>query len=191
MGYIYSEETKELVEAVRDFCNKEVKEQCREYDRTGEWPKAIYDQAKEMQLHMMEIPEEYGGLGLDAVSVAAIIEEMAQADAGFALTFAVSNLAVKGTLKFGNEAQKKKVFEKIISGDFGAFALTEPQAGSDASNVKTTARREGDSYVLNGRKCFITNGGVAGIYLIMALTDKTKGLKGERLRKEVLSLWFL
>lgn len=74
--------------------------------------------------------------------------------------------------------RKKKVFEKIIAGDFGAFALTEPQAGSDASNVKTTARREGDSYVLNGRKCFITNGGVAGIYLIMALTDKTKGLKG-------------
>ena len=178
MGYIYSEETKELVEAVRDFCNKEVKEQCREYDRTGEWPKEIYAQAKEMQLHMLEIPEAYGGLGLDEVSVAAIIEEMAQADAGFALTFAVSNLAVKGTLKFGNEAQKKKVFEKIIAGDFGAFALTEPQAGSDASNVKTTARREGDSYVLNGRKCFITNGGVAGIYLIMALTDKTKGLKG-------------
>ena len=178
MGYIYSEETKELVEAVRDFCNKEVKEQCREYDRAGEWPKEIYAQAKEMQLHMLEIPEAYGGLGLDEVSVAAIIEEMAQADAGFALTFAVSNLAVKGTLKFGNEAQKKKVFEKIIAGDFGAFALTEPQAGSDASNVKTTARREGDSYVLNGRKCFITNGGVAGIYLIMALTDKTKGLKG-------------
>lgn len=178
MGYIYSEETKELVGAVRDFCNKEVKEQCKAYDRTGEWPEEIYRKAMEMQLHMLEIPEEYGGFGLDRVSVAAILEEMAQADAGFALTFAVSNLAVKGALMFGNEEQKKKVFHKIVEGSFGAFALTEPQAGSDASNVKTTARKEGDTYVLNGRKCFITNGGVAGVYLIMALTDKSRGLKG-------------
>ena len=89
MGYLISEEAQELVEAVRDFCENEVKEQSKEYDRTGEWPAEIYEKAKEMQLHMLEIPEEYGGLGLDKLTCAALYEEMARADAGFALTFAV------------------------------------------------------------------------------------------------------
>lgn len=178
MSYICSEETEELIQAVREFCDNEVREQSKEYDRTGEWPKEIYDKAMEMQLHMMEIPEEYGGLGLDKVSVAAILEEMAKADAGFALTFSVSSIGLKSVLMAGTEAQKKKYCDTIISGQFSAFALTEPQAGSDAAAVKTTARKEGDTYVLNGRKTFITNGGVAGIYVIMAMTDKTKGLKG-------------
>lgn len=78
MGYICSEETQELLEAVRDFCDNEVREQSKEYDRTGEWPKEIYDKAIEMQLHMLDVPEEYGGLGLDKLSIAAILEEMAK-----------------------------------------------------------------------------------------------------------------
>ena len=178
MSYICSEETEELIQAVKEFCDHEVREQSKEYDRSGEWPKEIYDKAMEMQLHMLEIPEEYGGLGLDKVSVAAILEEMAKADAGFALTFSVSSIGLKSVLMAGNEAQKKKYCDNIIGGHFSAFALTEPQAGSDAAAGKTTARKDGDFYVLNGRKTFITNGGVAGIYVVTAMTDKTKGLKG-------------
>lgn len=178
MGYICSEETQELVQAVKEFCDNEVREQSKEYDRTGEWPKEIYDMAMEMQLHMLEIPEEYGGLGLDKLSVAAIYEEMAKADAGFALTFAVSNIDLCPVMKFGTEAQKKKFCDIILSGKLGAFALTEPQAGSDAAAGKATARKDGDFYVLNGRKTFITNGGVAGVYLVTAMTDRSKGLKG-------------
>lgn len=178
MSYICSEETEELIQAVKEFCDHEVREQSKEYDRSGERPKEIYDKAMEMQLHMLEIPEEYGGLGLDKVSVAAILEEMAKADAGFALTFSVSSIGLKSVLMAGNEAQKKKYCDNIIGGHFSAFALTEPQAGSDAAAGKTTARKDGDFYVLNGRKTFITNGGVAGIYVVTAMTDKTKGLKG-------------
>lgn len=178
MGYILSEETEELVAAVKDFCDHEVKEQSKEYDRTGEWPAEIYAKAMEMQLHMMEIPEEYGGLGLDKISIAAIYEEMAKADAGFALTFAVSNIDLSPVMQFGTEEQKKRFCDVILSGKLGAFALTEPQAGSDAAAGKTTAKKDGDYYILNGRKTFITNGGVAGIYLVTAMTDRSKGLKG-------------
>ena len=178
MGYLISEESMELVEAVRDFCENEVKEQSKEYDRTGEWPVEIYEKAKEMQLHMLEIPEEYGGLGLDKLTCAALYEEMARADAGFALTFAVSNIDLTPVMKFGTEEQKKRFCDIILGGQFGAFAITEPQAGSDAANGKTTARKDGDYYVLNGRKTFITNGGVAGVYLVTAMTDRSKGLKG-------------
>ena len=178
MGYLISEEAQELVDAVRDFCENEVKEQSKEYDRTGEWPAEIYEKAKEMQLHMLEIPEEYGGLGLDKLTCAALYEEMARADAGFALTFAVSNIDLTPVMKFGTEEQKKRFCDIILGGQFGAFAITEPQAGSDAANGKTTARKDGDYYVLNGRKTFITNGGVAGVYLVTAMTDRSKGLKG-------------
>lgn len=178
MSYICSEETQELIAAVKDFCDHEVREQSKDYDRSGEWPKEIYDKAMEMQLHMMEVPEVYGGLGLDKVSVAAILEEMAKADAGFALTFSVSGIGLKSVLMAGTETQKKKFCNTITSGKFTAFALTEPQAGSDASAGKATAKKDGHSYVLNGRKTFITNGGVAGIYVVTAMTDKSKGIKG-------------
>ena len=178
MAYICSEETQELIDAVREFCDNEVREQSKEYDRTGEWPKEIYDKAMEMQLHMMDVPEEYGGLGLDKLSIAAILEEMAKADAGFALTFSVSNIGLKSVFLAGTEAQKKKFCDMIVSGHFTGFALTEPQAGSDAGAGRTTAKKDGDSYILNGRKCFITNGGVAGIYVVTAMTDKSKGVKG-------------
>lgn len=178
MGYILSDEAKDLLRDVREFCENEVKEQIKEYDISGEWPKEIYELAKEMQLHMMDVPEEYGGLGLDHITQAALLEQMAWADAGFAVTLNGNGLALKPVLLAGNEEQKQKCCEIIVSGGFGAFALTEPDAGCDASNGKTTAVREGDEYVLNGRKCFITNASVADFFVVTAMTDKTKGTKG-------------
>ena len=178
MSYIISEEAQDLLKDVHDFCEKEVKEQCKDYDKSGEWPKEIYDKAIDMQLQSLEIPEEYGGPGLSRGDVAALIEEMAIADAGFAMTISASGLGTKPVLIAGNEEQKQRVCDIIVNGGFGAFALTEPGAGSDAGAGTTTAVRDGDEYVLNGRKCFITNGGIADFYCITAMTDKSKGVKG-------------
>ena len=132
MSYIISEDGKELLKDVRDFCVNEVKEQVKEYDISGEWPKEIYDQAIEMQLHMMDVPEAYGGLGLDHMDQAAIVEQIAWADAGVAVTLNGNGLALKPVLLAGNEEQKKKCCDIIINGGFGSFALTEPNAGCDA-----------------------------------------------------------
>lgn len=178
MAYIISEEGQELLGAVKEFCEKEVKEQCKEYDKTGEWPKEIYDKAIEMQLHMLEVPEEYGGMGLDRVSIAALIEQMAIADSGFATTISASGLGMKPVLIGGTEEQKQHACDLIMDGGFAAFCLTEPAAGSDASAGKTTAVKDGDSYILNGRKCFITNGAVSSFYCVTAMTDKSAGTKG-------------
>ncbi|MDD4692205.1 MAG: acyl-CoA dehydrogenase family protein [Eubacterium aggregans] len=178
MAYLISDEAKDLLQDVKEFCENEVKEQCKEYDRTGEWPKEIYDKAIEMQLHSLEIPEEYGGPGLSRVDIAALMEEMAKADAGFATTISASGLGTKPVLIAGTEEQKKKVCQIIVDGGFGAFALTEPGAGSDPAAGTTTAVKDGDEYVLNGRKCFITNGGIADFYCVTALTDKSIGVKG-------------
>lgn len=178
MPYIIPEEDHDLLQSVKEFCEKEVKEQCKEYDISGEWPKEIYEKAIEMQLQMLEVPEEYGGLGLGRLTIAALLEQMAIADAGFATTISASGLGMKPVLIAGNEEQKKKCCQMIIDGGFAAFCLTEPMAGSDASAGKTTAVQEGNSYILNGRKCFITNGGIASFYIVTAMTDKTKGVKG-------------
>lgn len=178
MAFLINPEDQDLLQTVREFCEKEVKEQCKEFDVSGEWPADIYEQAAEMGLNALEVPEEYGGPGLERVTVAALMEEMAKADAGFVTTITASNLALKAVLIGGNEEQKQHCCDLLIEGKHGAFCLTEPMAGSDASNSKTTAVREGDEYVLNGRKCFITNGGVASFYVVTAMTDKSQGVKG-------------
>lgn len=178
MAYIISEEAQELLGMVKTFCEKEVKEQAKEYDRTGEWPGALYEKAMEMQLHMLEVPEEYGGMGLSRVDVAALMEEMAKADAGFATTISASGLGLKPVLLAGSQEQKERVCQLIEEGGLGAFCLTEPNAGSDPGAGKSTAKKDGDGYILNGRKCFITNGGVAAFYCVAAKTDKTAGARG-------------
>ena len=172
MAYLISEEAQDLLQDVKNFCDKEVAEQCKEYDVSGEWPKAIYDKAVEQGYQALEVPEEFGGPGLSRVDVAALIEQMAIADAGFATTISASGLGMKPVLIAGTDEQKQHVCDLILDGGFGAFCLTEPGAG------KTTAVKDGDEYVLNGRKCFITNGGVASFYCVTAMTDKSKGVKG-------------
>lgn len=178
MAYILDEDGRALVADVKKFCDNEVKEQCKAYDGSGEWPKEIYDKAIELGYQMLEVPEEYGGLGLPGETILAMYEEMAWSDAGFAVTMAASNLALKPILIAGTEEQKQKYCDVVINGGLGAFGLTEPNAGSDPGAGKTTAVKDGDDYILNGRKCFITNAPVADFFIITALTDKTKGLKG-------------
>lgn len=178
MSYLISEEAKDLLLDVRNFCEKEVVEVCKEADRTGEWPEDLYEMAKEQGYFALEVPEELGGPGLSRVDIAALFEEMAKADAGFATTISASGLGMKPVLIAGSEEQKNYIADVAMEGGLGAFCLTEPGAGSDASSGTTTAVKDGDEYVLNGRKCFITNGAVASYYCITASTDKSKGVKG-------------
>lgn len=178
MGYILNEEQTNLVDMIKVFMTKEVKPHVAEFDKTGEFPRELYKKAFEMGLHCLEIPEEFGGGGVDYMTAAAIYEEMAKIDAGFSTGLCATSLSLKPVLIAGTPQQKKLFSDIIVPGAFGAFCLTEPNAGSDAGSVRTTAVRDGDEYVINGGKCFITNGGVSDVYVVFASTDKSKGLKG-------------
>ena len=181
MAYILDDDGRALVADVKNFCDKEVKEQCKAYDESGEWPKEIYDKAIELGYQMLEVPEEYGGLGLPGETILAMYEEMAWADAGFAVTMAASNLALKPILIAGSEEQKQKYLVPLAKGELlGAFALTEPGAGTDAQGAQTKAVLDGDEWVLNGSKCFITNGKEADIYIVIAVTDVVEDKRGRK-----------
>ncbi|NLI13466.1 MAG: acyl-CoA dehydrogenase [Peptococcaceae bacterium] len=178
MGHILTEQQKELKELVRSFAVNEVKPHIKELDEKGEFPMELLKQAFEMGLHCLEIPEEYGGSGLDYQTTAVIFEELAKVDAGFAISLVTTFVALRSVIMAGNDAQKKLFADIIIPGAFGAFCLTEPNAGSDAGSIRATAVRDGDEYVINGSKCFITNGSVADVFVVFASTDRSKGVKG-------------
>ena len=165
---------------VREFTQKEVAPKAAHYDHTEEFPWDNIRKMADMGLMGIPIPEQYEGAEMDTVSYMIAIEELAKACASTSVILAVHTSA--GTmpyLLFGTEEQKQKYVPDLASGrKIGAFALTEPNAGSDAGRVSTTAVLDGDEYVLNGTKCFITNGGPAETYLVFATVDKSKGLKG-------------
>lgn len=179
MGFILTEEQKELRNMVKSFMETEVMPIVPEYDEKGECPVEIVKKGLEMGFHMLEVPEEYGGAGLDTKTAIIVQEEMAKVDCGFAGCFSVTAMAIKCILRMGTEEQKKHFIKRFTEGRMmGAFCLTEQSAGSDAASIRTTAVRDGDDYILNGVKTFITNGGVSDTYIVMAVTDKTKGTKG-------------
>lgn len=178
MDLVLTQEQKELQQMVAEFGKKEILPVAAEYDRSGELPMDLYKKAFEMGLHMIDIPEEFGGGGLDAVTAVILQEELAKYDAGFAVGVFSAGLAVKPVLIAGTDEQKRYFAQVAEKGGFSAFALTEPNAGSDAGSTKTTAVRDGDDYIINGRKCFITSGGLAEIYIVFASTDPSKGVKG-------------
>ena len=136
--------------------------------------------SKEMGLFSLGIPEEYGGLGLDMVGKCAIYEELGKTHNGFTtLIGAHTGIGTVGIVELGTEAQKQKFLPKMATGEWiGAFALTEPSAGSNASNLKTTAVKKGDKYVINGSKHYITNAVDGHIFTVMAVTDSSKGARG-------------
>lgn len=178
MGHIMTEEQRELVKMVRDFAQKEVKPRAAEFDATGEFPLELLKKTFDMGLHMLEFPEEVGGMGLDFQTTAMMFEELAKADAGFAISLVTTFVAFRTVMQSGTEEQKQLFVDKIAPGGFGAFCLTEPDAGSDAGAMRGTAVRDGDEYVINANKCFITTGQYADIYVVMASTDKSKGSRG-------------
>jgi acyl-CoA dehydrogenase len=162
-----------LREAVRDFAQSAVKPRAAEVDRLHQFPAEAIDAARELDLMGMLLPEEYGGAALDHLAFTIAIEEIAAACASTAVIVDVHNsVAVEPILLFGTDEQKRRWLPPMATGELlGGFALTEPSSGSDAAALKTSAKRYGDEFVLNGTKVFITNVGHAGVYTVFARTD--------------------
>ena len=176
--FLLSDTEKDLQMMVREFMEKEVAPGLGEYDEKSYIPDEIVQMGIDMGLHCMNIPAEYGGMGLTAREMSVIREEIGKVDAGFSVTMGNNCLGVTPTMIFGTEEQKKYVADIVVPGGFNPFCLTEPQAGSDATAIRTTAKKDGDDYIINGRKCFITNGDRGDIYIVFAYTDKEKGING-------------
>src|SRR6185312_10817998 len=175
-----SEEQKLLQETVRRFAEEVVKPRAKEIDESGEFPRDFYDQAGELGLAGVAMPEEYGGAGMDTISYCVVIEEISRMCATSGVILSVNNsLVCDPLLKYGTEEQKKEFLTPLAAGKkLGCFALTEPGAGSDPAGLRTTARRDGDDYVLNGNKIFITNGTDADVALVFASIDLSMKHKG-------------
>jgi butyryl-CoA dehydrogenase len=148
-------------------------------DKKGEFPHEVMKALADSDLFGVYLPEKYGGFGGGVFELCLVTEELSKACGGIAVSFAASALGTYPILLFGSEQQKKKYIPDLASGEkIAAFALTEPEAGSDVTNVSTTAKKEGDHYILNGTKHFITNGSVADTYVVIASTNKEKGARG-------------
>lgn len=178
MDFALNEEQLELQEMVRDFVEKEITPFAGEMDRNNGAMPGLMEKVADMGLLNVIVPEEYGGPGLDSVTVATIYEELGKGCAGIATSVAANSLASYPILLRGTEEQKIAHCNLLNDGGLAAFALTEPEAGSDAGGVSTTAVKDGDNYILNGTKAFITNAGVADTFLIFANTRKNGGIRG-------------
>lgn len=174
--FMLNEEQLTLRNLVRDFAQKRVKPTCREAEKNAVVPEELVREAMDMGLNLVTVPEEYGGLGLDRWTYAIIREELARGDSGFAsrvFGFGWDPLKIAG-----NDEQKKWVSGLMLNGGILAFALTESESGSNAGAMKTRAEKDGDDYIINGGKTFITNGDCADVFVIFAVTDKDKGTNG-------------
>lgn len=162
----------------RSFTDRYIIPNAAKYDRSGEFPMPIVKKAGEYGLLSISVPEEAGGPGLDALTTALINEELGRGCIGMQTTIGGNGLASYPILFGGTAEQKKDYFQHLLDGELAAFALTEPGAGSDPGGVRTTAVRDGDHYVINGSKCFCTNGGYASVFTVFASTDLKKRNKG-------------
>lgn len=180
MNINFTEEQIQIRDAARDFAVNEIAPSSMERDITAEFPAEIIKQLGEMGFMGMMVSPEWGGSGLDTVSYVLAMEEISKVDASVGVIMSVNNsLVCFGLEKWGTTEQKEKYLRPLATGQkLGAFCLSEPEAGSDATNQKTEAVKDGDFYVLNGMKNWITNGTKANYYLIQAQTDKSKGYKG-------------
>jgi len=167
-------------DAVRTFAQEQLWPHAAEWDRTHHFPKAAHQGLAELGCYGICVPESYGGAGLDYVTMAVVLEEIAAGDGGVSTTISVTNCPVNAILMmYGNEAQKQQWLVPLAQGQMlGGFCLTEPHVGSDASALRTTARREGDHYVIDGVKQFITSGKYGDVMVVIAMTDKAAGKKG-------------
>jgi len=180
MNFKLNEEQEMMRKMIREFAENEVAPGAAERDENEEFSREIFDKLAELEVTGLPFPEEYGGADSDYVSYAIAVEELSRVDAsvGTVLSAHIS-LASWPIYQYGNEEQKQKFLKPLCLGEkLGAFGLTEEGAGSDAAAQKTTARREGNEYVLNGSKIFITNAGDAEIYIVVAVTDPEKKAKG-------------
>ena len=177
---ILSEQHQMIRDALRDFSQQQLAANAARWDREREFPHDALKQLAALGAFGVAVPQELGGAGLDYLSLALVIEEIAAGDGGVSTIISVNNCPVCSIgVSYANEAQKRDWLMPLAKGDMlGAFCLTEPHAGSDASALRTTAERDGDSYVLNGVKQFITSGKHADVAIVMAVTDKAAGKRG-------------
>ncbi|WP_085992225.1 acyl-CoA dehydrogenase family protein [Oceanobacillus senegalensis] len=180
MNFELSEDIQSLKEGIRDFIDHEVEPYAMEIEEMNEIPERIMEKTKQMGLFALSVPEEYGGLGLSMVGKCAILEEIGRTHNGYTTVIGGhTGIGGVGIVELGTEEQKSKYLPGMASGErIGAFALTEPSAGSHASNLKTTAIKKGDKYILNGSKHYITNAPIADIFTVMAVTDPERGARG-------------
>ncbi|AHF06193.1 acyl-CoA dehydrogenase [Desulfitobacterium metallireducens] len=180
MKFELTEEQRLIQAMVKEFAEKEVAPVAAENDRLHRFPEDLIPKMAELNLLGVPFPEEYGGAGADNISYAIVVEELSRVDASVGvIVSAHTSLGTWPIYKFGTPEQKEKYLRKLVTGEMlAAFALTEPGAGTDAAAGKTTAVLEGDEWILNGSKIFITNGGYADVYIVTAMTDPTKGTKG-------------
>jgi len=167
-------------DTVRQFMEAEMRPRIRQYEREEKFPSEEIRRLGELGCCGMLIPEEWGGTNADSISYVLMLEGVARVDASTAVTLSVTNSVVGAPIaRYGTESQKKKYLPHLASGEMlGAFSVTEPQAGSDAAAIRTRAQRDGGDYLLRGTKSWVTNGGVAGVYLIFAKTDESAGGRG-------------
>jgi acyl-CoA dehydrogenase len=179
VDFTLTEEQKALREMAHDFAEKEIRPVAWEYDKEGTWPQGILEKAWELGLMNSHIPEEYGGPGVSTLEGALIEEELAWGCSGIATSIGANGLATAPLMLGGSDELKKRYLGMLTEAPlFSSFCLTEPDAGSDVSGMRTTAVRKGDKWVINGSKCFITNGGYASYYTVYAKTDKEAGHRG-------------
>jgi butyryl-CoA dehydrogenase len=180
MDFALNEEQEMFRKTIREFAEKEIMPRAQEIDLKGEFPWDIIRKMADLGLMGLPFPEEYGGAGGDAISYAIAVEEIARASGSVAITYSAHiSLACSPIYLFGTEEQKKKYLIPMARGEkIGAFGLTEPGAGSDAAAIKTRAVLDGDEWVINGQKIFITNGSIADVVVIAAVTDPAKGKRG-------------
>ena len=179
VDFTLTDEQVNMREMAHDFAEKEIRPVAWEYDKDATWPRDIITKAWEVGLMNSHIPEEYGGVGASYLDACLIGEELAWGCAAIGTTLGANDLAAAPVLLGGSEGIKNEYFARLLEQPkLASFCLTEPDAGSDVSGMRTTAVRQGDKYVINGSKCFITNGGYADWYTVYAKTDKDAGHRG-------------
>jgi alkylation response protein AidB-like acyl-CoA dehydrogenase len=172
------EEHEELRTAIRALCEKEIAPYAGAVDEEARFPQEALDALNASGFNAVHVPEEYGGQGADSVAACIVIEEVARVDASASLIPAVNKLGTMGLILSGSDELKKKVLPEIADGKMASYALSEREAGSDAASMRTRAKADGDDWILNGSKCWITNGGKSAWYTVMAVSDPDKGANG-------------
>ncbi len=179
MDYLLTDEQKMIKELAHKIAEEKIRPVAAQYDKTEEFPWEVLKVIAASDLFGLFIPEEYGGMGVSVTNLCLATEELSRACGGIAVCYAASALGTFPIVLFGNDAQKRKYLPDLAKGKkIAAFGLTEPEAGSDVAAIKTTAKKEGGHYILNGTKHFITNGGDAETYTVVAMTNKAKGARG-------------
>jgi acyl-CoA dehydrogenase len=178
ISFTLTDEQKMIQQLARDFARKEIAPVAEHYDKSHEYPWPVIRKAQELGLTTMNVPEEYGGMGLSLVEEVIVGEELAWGCTGISTAISVNGLGLLPVLVAGNDEQKAEYCGRLVDGQMAAYCATEPEAGSDVAGIKTTARKEGDHYIVNGSKTFITGATVANFYTVFAYTDPSQRYNG-------------